>query len=364
MINQGIRLVKRAIKTSCYPFLKSYQVVPIKPSFISLAVSETCFFRCKHCDIWKLKRQSDWMSTKQIKAVLRKIYNWMGNCTVAFSGGEPFLNPDFIDIVQYANKLGLNTHVNTNGFLLNEEIVKKVIDAGIKSLHVSIDGVGKTHDQSRGKKGAFAKAEKTIDLLVKYRDLSSKKLELATTTILLKSNVKQIKSMLSWGKKEGLDAMYFQALWENFGVLQHDPKWFNKSDCWPKRSEAVKAVRELIGLKKTGEIVGNTYTELKDYFNYYSNGPIKFGLSHDCYVGVRNFAIALNGDVRLCYQFEPLGNVLRDGLERIWNNRKAQNQRRIINKCQRGCKVLLCNRKLSLMDVVEKAGKKLRFKQR
>ncbi|MBN1798418.1 MAG: radical SAM protein [Spirochaetales bacterium] len=361
-INTIKRMIKKGLRDRLYPAFWNLDRVPVKPTYVSIGVAETCFFRCKHCDIWKLKPAKNRMSLKQYNLALKKVYNWLGDISITFSGGEPFINPDLSQIVNEANRLGLKTYVNTNGFIVNQASLDKVVKAGIDAIHISIDSLGKEHDWSRGKKGAFKKAEAVIKMIKKTKNKLKSNLEIGMTKILMKTKLERIDDLIDWGEKIGIEAIYFQALNENFGVAKHDPNWYQKSILWPEKDKAVTTINRLIELKKAGRIIGSSFSQLRDYLDYYQSGPKKYGLKYRCYVGLKNFSIAMNGDVRLCSAFKPIGNVLLESLEKIWNGSKAKRQREKIRKCKRGCRVLLCNRRanLSFKEVLKIVNEKLK----
>lgn len=352
-ISGGIVLfqLSQIAKAFIAPLYLQRERLPFKPTFVSLEVEETCFFRCRQCEIWKNKRAADRMSAQQMKKVLDKLRRWLGVFQLSFTGGEPFSNPHFISVIEHAAKLGIITHVNTNAYLINSQLVDRIVGSGINSLSISIDGLSQTHNQNRGRGGAFERAEAAIKMLKWGK--KKRHFFLSTTTIIMKPNIGQLDRMLRWGKEIGLDGMLFQPLWERFATAKHQPNWFKKDLLWPEPEEAVKAIRQLILRKKQGWPVENTFSQLKAYFEYYRQGPIRYGKLHPCFVGIRNFSVAINGDVRLCFFFEPIGNILRGLPEEIWNGRKAREMRQLINHCQRGCKILLCNTEMNRSEAIK-----------
>lgn len=337
-------------KALIMPMFLQKKILPFKPSFVSLEVEETCFFRCKQCDIWKNKRAADRMNQKQMKNVLDKLHNWLGTFELSFSGGEPFLNPYFIPVIQHASKLGIITHVNTNGYLVNRRLAERIVNSGINSISLSIDGLKETHNKNRGKPYVFERAEAAIKLLKEGK--CKRSFFLSTTTVVMKPNVLELEDLLEWGKQMGLDGMIFQPLWENFSTAKHNPNWFITNNLWPDPKMSVKIFQRLIELKRKGLPIENTYSQLKTYIEYYDKNPKIYGINKPCFVGVRNFAIAINGSVRLCYFSKPVGNILKENPDEIWNGDKAQKQREKIRTCQRGCKILLCNTEMSQKEAI------------
>jgi radical SAM protein with 4Fe4S-binding SPASM domain len=82
----------------------------------------------------------------------------MGTLYLTFSGGEPFLREDFLDIVSAARSHDFAISVISNGTLLTKNKVKRLADLGIIDLGLSFHAAGKVlHDRLTGKKGSFDK---------------------------------------------------------------------------------------------------------------------------------------------------------------------------------------------------------------
>jgi len=88
---------------------------------------------------------------------------------ITFTGGEPFVKKDALEVVKYAlGKHGCN--IITNGVMLTEEHVQAFVDKRLLLAGVSVDGIGHYHDQLRGMKGAFDKTTHNLKLLQEYKN--------------------------------------------------------------------------------------------------------------------------------------------------------------------------------------------------
>jgi radical SAM protein with 4Fe4S-binding SPASM domain len=72
-----------------------------------------------------------------------------------FSGGEPLMRPDVLELIAAAKAAGLRAVLSTNGTLINEELAGKLSAAGLSYVGVSLDGLETVHDAFRGVPGAF-----------------------------------------------------------------------------------------------------------------------------------------------------------------------------------------------------------------
>lgn len=77
---------------------------------------------------------------------------------VLFSGGEPMLHPHFFDVVGYAVERGLHVTVSTNGTRIDSHAAERLKDLGVAYVGISLDGIGRNHDLSRRRPGAFVRA--------------------------------------------------------------------------------------------------------------------------------------------------------------------------------------------------------------
>ena len=81
---------------------------------------------------------------------------------VLFSGGEPLIRPDTLELMAYARSLDINCTLSTNGLLIDQPTANKLADIGVRYVGISIDGMRETHDKLRGMQGAFDQTVEAI----------------------------------------------------------------------------------------------------------------------------------------------------------------------------------------------------------
>ena len=128
-------------------------------------LNNICNLNCKHCRVSE-KNDENELSLKQAKELLAQLW-YNGITDLNFSGGEPFLREDLFELLKYANKFQ-SIVITTNGTLINEETCKKLSKISNVKLSISLDGMEKTHDTFRRKKGTFQKVITALPLLKKY----------------------------------------------------------------------------------------------------------------------------------------------------------------------------------------------------
>jgi len=77
---------------------------------------------------------------------------------------EPTTRKDWHLIAKRLNENGIIPNMITNGWLMNEEIADKAVEAGINTVAISVDGLEETHDLF-GKKGSFQRIMRAFDIL-------------------------------------------------------------------------------------------------------------------------------------------------------------------------------------------------------
>lgn len=141
-----------------------------------------CNLSCVFCS---LPRPSAPMSKEKVGEILRSLKS-KGLRKIHFSGGEAFLHPRIIQIIEDAVSLGLQVNLTSNGTLITKEIARKIVDSGVHSISISLDGsTAKTHDKLRGVKGAFKATVKAIRALAR---MSKKRPVIRVNTVVTSRN--------------------------------------------------------------------------------------------------------------------------------------------------------------------------------
>lgn len=121
-------------------------------------MTNRCNLRCKHCYIEAEDRSyREELSTEEARRFIEDLAE-MKAPVLLFSGGEPLLRPDIFELGKMAADLGLRPVISSNGTLINDEVARRIKDAGFQYVGISIDGAPATHDEFRNQDGAFARA--------------------------------------------------------------------------------------------------------------------------------------------------------------------------------------------------------------
>ena len=131
-------------------------VVEESPRSIELALTSRCNLRCVMCNYWKLPTKDE-LTTNEAVGILGQASE-MGVRSCTLYGGEPMLRRDIFHLVERASSFGMRVGMVSNGYYIDKKNAKRLSEAGLVSVSISIDGVGKIHDKIRGVEGAFRRA--------------------------------------------------------------------------------------------------------------------------------------------------------------------------------------------------------------
>lgn len=125
--------------------------------------TQACNLRCTYCYQEAAVKRRHELSTEEAKDLIGQTVE-AGASTFIFTGGEPFIRRDLLDLARFSRSSGLRTHVITNGHYITKKNVDRVSEI-FHNVTVSVDGIREHHDRSRGR-GAWAAAVNAVDLLL------------------------------------------------------------------------------------------------------------------------------------------------------------------------------------------------------
>ncbi|MFC1933256.1 SPASM domain-containing protein [Chloroflexota bacterium] len=300
---------------------------PLKPTVLSLAVTNRCNSHCIMCNIWKRARELPdikglEMSKDQIIDLLsRPLCSEL--VELDLTGGEPHLRDDLVDTVLGISRLKksslsrLRSIIIASNGLLHRQIISNYqrILEGLRGTNIdlvsviSIDGIEQTHDLIRGTKGAFELATKTISGLLELRKEYSNYFIGIKTTI-LPYNINMLGDILDFALEKNL-----------FHIIS--PVFFTEARFRnvDKREELTVEPAEYKEILKF-----YSRSELKtSYFYSRTRGFLATGRKQWVCAALYNYLfIDFDGKVYPCEIIsEPIGDVKTQDLEDIWNSSLA-----------------------------------------
>ena len=269
------------------------------PHTVYLAVTSHCPYTCPHCSYGK--RQKKDASTEKMIEVIHQIKE-LGTAIIGFTGGEPLLRKDLPHLIQEAGP-ECTTVVFTTGYKLTENYAKKLAAANVGCVTIGIESsCPEIHDNIRGVKGSFIKAEKAVKHCL-------------NAGIFTAIGTVAIRKRLLLGE---LDRIY--ALGKRWGV--HEMRLITPvaTGSWTKNTREILNKEELEMLK-----------EFHIHHNKNKDGPVMATFAYfesaelfGCNAGFQNLYIDASGEICPC-DLTPLsfGNAFEKPLKDIWIEMKT-----------------------------------------
>lgn len=123
-------------------------------------ITNACNLRCEHCFMNSGVSLQNELTLIEWKRVLSEFKN-AGGESVTFTGGEPLMNKDFVEIIRHAHDLGLSVTVLSNGVLWNKPKIEECAPY-ISEIQISIDGFDESTNSVVRGHGFFARVVETV----------------------------------------------------------------------------------------------------------------------------------------------------------------------------------------------------------
>ena len=224
------------------------------------------------------------------------------------SGGEPLLRADLYEIIQYAAEKGLMPVLGTNGTLLDDAVVKKLKESGIKGLGISLDACNSEyHDLFRASKGAFEKTLSGIRTAVAHG------IRVQINTTITNENWAQFDDILKLSEEIGASALHPFFLVEAGRGSEIESKKLDDQ-------------QYLDALKYIVEKQAHTKLELKptcapQYLSIAKALDIHMRYTRGCIAGISYCCILPDGKVNVCpYMPIEAGDLRVNRFDDIWFN--------------------------------------------
>ena len=169
-------------------------------------ITRTCNLRCVHCysdsNAMQYPGELNWDEMQDVLVDLAA-YEVP---SLLLSGGEPMIHPRFFDLVEMASGAGLKLTISTNGTLITPEKAALLKAANVAYVGISLDGIGKIHDEFRRREGAFDAAVRG------FRNCHEVKQKTGLRLTLTRHNVENIDRILDFIEDQEIQRVCFYHL--------------------------------------------------------------------------------------------------------------------------------------------------------
>jgi radical SAM protein with 4Fe4S-binding SPASM domain len=294
---------------------------PSAPYRMDLALTYRCNNDCAHCYNDRPRNYPE-ISTDTWKQILDRLWE-IGVPHIVFTGGEPTLRDDLPDLIAHAERNGQITGINTNGRRLSDfRFVEKLIQAGLDHAQITVESHDPgIHDRMVQQRGAWNQTIKGL------QNVLGTHLYVMTNTTMLRQNSPYLGNTLDYLADLGVPTIGLNALiYAGHGLTVGTG--LAESELSPLL-ELARQRTESYGQR----LIWYTPTQ------YCHFDPVEMDLGiKGCTAALYNMCIEPDGAVIPCQSYyQPLGNLLSDPWDRIWNHDLAisiRERRYILEKCQ------------------------------
>ncbi|MDD4280918.1 MAG: radical SAM protein [Candidatus Methanofastidiosa archaeon] len=274
------------------------------PFRFDLALTYRCNNNCAHCYMGGPQDRPEY-TTSQWKQVIDKA-DALEVGAVVFTGGEPTLRNDLVELVDYNHDLV--TGLVTNGRLLTPELVSRLEAAELDHIQITVEGLEKTHDAMVGATGAYRETMAGIKAALDSHIFT------LTNTTLTTQNCAEFPALLELLHGMGLSHIAVNSIIYSGKAAD--------ADYGLSAVEAKEQLEAIMGLAadRGMDLVWYTPTRRCEF------DPVEMGLGLKCCSAARvNVTIEPDGTVLPCQSwFESMGNILEDPWDAIWNSELAR----------------------------------------
>ena len=273
------------------------------PVNVTWEITYACNSSCIHCLSASGKSRPGELTYDECRYVIDEL-SGMKVFQLNIGGGEPFLRPDFLDIMDYAHEKGIVTCISTNGTLIDQTIARR-LENDLVFLQVSIDGATpQSNDSIRGK-GAYDSAIRCLDIL----GWNGKRLSF--NTVLTRMNYNELDKLHDLADRYGVKLRVSRLRPSGLGKV-------NWSGLNPSRKQLLEFSGWLGGHKdvSTGD----------SFFSVSSHDRRSLGLDM-CGAGKMTCCISPMGEVYPCAFLQErvflAGKIHETSFAEIWHNSSA-----------------------------------------
>jgi MoaA/NifB/PqqE/SkfB family radical SAM enzyme len=316
------------------------------PSVVSLTVTNACNLRCRMCGQWseegyirgKRGFQGRPLGAEEWKKLVDEVaghrIEWL-----LVRGGEPFLLPGIMDLLEHIVAKGIPLSIDSNGTRL-AEFAEDLVRLGKLHVTVSVDGDEQVHDGVRGVPGCFEKIKRGLARLSELDPGPNRRVSRSLCFTISPWSLPSLGDMPTVARRLGVDAInivpYFYVpssagetwrreirellgreafSWRGF---HHEGSGVDSSDF----AAQYQRYKETLGELKDYPYLPLTLEEFRTWF---ADGLSPVGRDA-CYNVEALIDVQPTGEANFCVDFPDgaLGNVRQESITAIWNGERAR----------------------------------------
>lgn len=291
-----------------------------KPLYVKIKMIFGCNLRCEMCNHWRFVREGTLPAERHF-ALIDELAA-LGCRKVHLSGGEPMLRSHVPELVEAAAGHGIRVTMTTNGTLIDKAKAKRLVQGGLRSVSLSLDGPTRSvHESVRGVEGSFKKTKKAIEYFRRYAHKG--KITIRVNTVVSRLNYRHLTLLPDFVHELGADTLNLIAVdshcGEDLSLTRRHIRYFN-TEVAPRIAERALTLG-LVAHQRDAYPFGLTSDEI----DRARRGEYAMGWydRHPCFAPWTQSLVDFDGRVYVCCmtreQIEPLGDLRESSFAEIWN---------------------------------------------
>ncbi len=293
--NKKIDPLKLYYTKEYYKDISAHEVIGF-PKILLLQASSYCNFTCIMCRRRNHLPEREKTGLGEGNMSLRLVEKLVDECRgeKGFLGfhfaeyGEPLMNPEMMSIISSISKAGLNSQIVTNGYYLDDEMCRSLIEAGLSKIKISFQGATPEKYRFWRNNDHYDHVVRNVLNLVRIRDESRSRLFVQVGTSSCDDTEEDLYKFIEFWK-DIVDHVYW-----NYTALLHI-----------KDNSVIDSLKILRQAPKKTERCNDPFLRMTIVWN---------GMVTQCVSDEENF----------------IGNLNKQTIKDIWNSREMNKNRKVI----------------------------------
>jgi len=322
-----------------YRLARANVLRPTTPFNLTFSVTNVCQSRCKTCNIWEIYKKHPEKRSEELNLIeITKIFQSLGHTYIFnVSGGEPFLRPDFVEIIDVACRYLAPAviHIPTNALaeklIISKtreiiQILKTKSPSTKLTIKPSLDHIDERHDEIRGVAGNFEKVMSVFDQL-KTLKAEFGNLHVELGTVISQWNVEDIEEIAAFISQLDTDSYRNEIAEQRSEMLNLDDAITPEPEQYKKAINFfVSHIRQNMKNRRWFNRVTNAFR--LEYYNLAIRIMEAKKQILPCYAGISNAHLTPYGDIWACCTLgydKSMGNLRNYDydFQRLWNSPQA-----------------------------------------
>ncbi|APR80497.1 Neopullulanase [Minicystis rosea] len=321
-------------------FRATHVTTRARPTRIDFAVTERCNLRCRHCITDAPERTRSGAARTLPAHLVDRLRDDLAFVAYAgfVHGGEPLSAPVLFEVLAALREARAGepyvAHLLTNGVLLGERMVDRLVEVGVSSISVSLDGATAATNDAVREGGRFQTIVDNLRGAVRRRRALGADLRLGVSAVVMAGNAHELDALVDLCADAGVDWIKLEEMVPVNAFAERSLVALDRGLVRDAVARAVQraASRGLVAVDHTAAPVVwrcRLASEPETARFLAADEHANRSVIHPCRGPWDHACIAANGDVSLGDFFGPvIGNLADESLVAMWNGTVAQSERR------------------------------------